>query len=418
MAPRVVQSFSMNNRHSLTSLKIAVSLVAGLAAMVAAEAAYRGWLYFRYPQQPTFFVLNKVNQQLDREFGLSYIPNSDALNVYIVNGIPVSMLEMNAYSLGNMGREPDSYDTAPLKILVFGDSFTANGHDGVTWTDLLQETLSKTLSKRVSVVNFGRDGYGILQIFDLAAAQVARLKPDLVIMAFISDDLTRPRFWLMSDEAKTRVFRFAMPPGEADLRRAKDNSQDSSLIDSRVTKEWFEGRRRNPTAADPLLPSLLARRTQLENRSHHSSRFNPYWSLTSFFLYNRLVYGYPIRGALQPRGRLDSRIAYDDFAADARFGNDIATLKSLGVPYAVVHFPIFAELEAGMYLLADQERSLLQSLTGLTGKQPIDLVQDATGVDDNRKLFMLPDNHASADGNRFYARSVGEALIQDGIVRY
>jgi len=40
------------------------------------------------------------------------------------------------------------------------------------------------LGRRVSILNFWRDGYGILQTIDLAVGEVPRWKPDLVLMNF------------------------------------------------------------------------------------------------------------------------------------------------------------------------------------------------------------------------------------------
>ncbi|OAD22436.1 Lipase, GDSL domain protein [Candidatus Thiomargarita nelsonii] len=87
------------------------------------------------------------------------------------------------------------YNNADLKILAFGDSFTHWNQKGYTWPDLLQENLAKILDVNVSVLNYGRGGYGVLQMFDLAEAKIKEHQPDLVIFAFINDDLTRGRWW-------------------------------------------------------------------------------------------------------------------------------------------------------------------------------------------------------------------------------
>ena len=81
-------------------------------------------------------------------------------------------------------------------MLVFGDSFTANvQHGGLTWPDLFESDLDASLPSDVVVMNFARGGYGVLQMFDLAAAKAEELRPDMVIIAFISGDLERNRFW-------------------------------------------------------------------------------------------------------------------------------------------------------------------------------------------------------------------------------
>jgi len=96
---------------------------------------------------------------------------------------------------GNIGKIVGDYHEAELKVLVFGDSWSAFHHDGRTWPLFPQEVLEARLNKKVYVVDFGRGAYGILQMFDLAAAKIAEWKPDVAVFAFITDDLDRARFW-------------------------------------------------------------------------------------------------------------------------------------------------------------------------------------------------------------------------------
>jgi len=74
---------------------------------------------------------------------------------------------------------------------VFGDSWAAFQQENRNWPLFLQDVLEARLGKKVHVVNFGRDGYGILQMFDLAATKIVEWKPDLVLFTFITDDLSR-----------------------------------------------------------------------------------------------------------------------------------------------------------------------------------------------------------------------------------
>mgnify|MGYP003447686175 FL=1 len=150
----------MNNGRSTRRFEALLVLISVLVTLAVAEVAYRGWLHFRYTPAvgQSFYVYDKVNVQLDRDFGFAYIPKSEGVYIYVADGVPVSLVDMPANSLGNMGREPAGYDEAALKILIFGDSFTSIGHDGQTWTDILQDQLTRKLSRPVSVVAFGCDG--------------------------------------------------------------------------------------------------------------------------------------------------------------------------------------------------------------------------------------------------------------------
>lgn len=402
----------MNNGRSTRRFEALLVLISVLVTLAVAEVAYRGWLHFRYTPAvgQSFYVYDKVNVQLDRDFGFAYIPKSEGVYIYVADGVPVSLVDMPANSLGNMGREPAGYDEAALKILIFGDSFTSIGHDGQTWTDILQDQLTRKLSRPVSVVNFGRDGYGILQMFDLAAVQVARFKPDYVIFAFISDDLTRARSWWLSDPGQTRLFRFESPPVRTDLAYAEEHGVDAALIDGRATKSWFAAMRARPDPSDPVLAALLARRQQLDKTKATPRQELRSW--TSSVVYNRIIHGHPYGVARDGPARPRFRMGLEDFAEDARFMQGLATLNALGVPFDLVHLPVHGELEAGKFRLSGQEAALLESLSRVTGKEPISLLESPTGVDDRRTLFMLPDNHASAAGLGFFAESVSDILVR------
>jgi hypothetical protein len=333
--------------------------------------------------------------------------------IFVADGRPVILIDMKANSRGNMGREPAGYDGAALRILVFGDSFTSMGHEGVTWTDLLQDRLEARLGVPVSVVNFGRDGYGLLQMFDLAAIQVERLKPDYVLFAFITDDLGRSRSWWWGDEESGRLFRFESPPLRTDLAYAEEHGRDAALIDARATKEWFTTLQARPDPADPVLTALQERREALDKARRPVKPEVSDW--TSSMLYNRIVHGHPYGAAGTGPSRPPFRTDLMDLGEDHRFVAQVAKLNALGVPYDLVHFPIHPELVQGQYRFLPQEATLHESLSRITGKMPVSLLSASLpaslGTDDPAGLFMLPDNHPSAAGMAFYAEAVSEWVV-------
>ena len=44
-------------------------------------------------------------------------------------------------------------------------------------------------------LNLARGAYGVLQMLTIAAEMSTTLKPDLVVVQIVSDDLTRGRWW-------------------------------------------------------------------------------------------------------------------------------------------------------------------------------------------------------------------------------
>ncbi|MBP0020999.1 MAG: SGNH/GDSL hydrolase family protein [Cyanobacteria bacterium SBLK] len=76
-------------------------------------------------------------------------------------------------------------------ILVVGDSYSfgIDTDDSFLWTNLLQAK-----DKRLNIINLGVAGYGLDQIYITLKETIALYKPNLVIAAFISDDIFRMRF--------------------------------------------------------------------------------------------------------------------------------------------------------------------------------------------------------------------------------
>jgi len=173
------------------------------------EGTYRLYLYQTQPSRflgdRNLWYFQDSPFRYSEEFGFEYIPGKyvgGAVYEGKVTQCWDPMLPWVINERGNMGRIKGSYEHADLKILVFGDSVTAWARESpngalMSWPDYLQDILEERLKKSVHVVNFARDGYGILQMFDLAAVKVPEWRPDIVIIAFITDDFTRDRFWRM-----------------------------------------------------------------------------------------------------------------------------------------------------------------------------------------------------------------------------
>lgn len=93
----------------------------------------------------------------------------------------------DASSIRSNGR---SISTANRPILAVGDSFTFGDEveDGETWAAHLEEILNKR------VLNAGVGAYGIDQAFLRAELLLDEYDPDVVILAFISEDINRTEY--------------------------------------------------------------------------------------------------------------------------------------------------------------------------------------------------------------------------------
>ncbi|MCB1615305.1 MAG: SGNH/GDSL hydrolase family protein, partial [Pseudomonadales bacterium] len=96
----------------------------------------------------------------------------------------------NTYSSNAQGFRStyDFVNDSRFKIMLIGDSFTFgdDADDKEIWPWLLQQKDSK-----FNVLNMGGTGYGVDQMLLTLQEQIEQYSPQIVIAAFISDDLVR-----------------------------------------------------------------------------------------------------------------------------------------------------------------------------------------------------------------------------------
>ena len=387
--------------------------MAVLVTLVLVESGYRLKLYLHIGHTPlgvsvTYQAWNRSTTRFDRQFGLRYEPNSRAVGVRVTDGRPVLLLERSTDPRGNVGASGDGYDQAALKVVVVGDSFTENQRDGTTWPALLEDELASRIRGNVGVLNFARSGHGLLQMVDLAAEQAEQSGPDIVVVAFISDDLNRDRFWQTTRDlgGEPRLVTMLAP----DARSGWPASAE--IYDERIDMAWCRRVLDRPGDDDPLLAELTER---FETRKRDNPLRIDYASLTSSFLYNRLVYKDPFFG--QAGKAATPRFGWRDFGRDAAAVDSIGRLKRTDARLVLVQLPQVEELEAGRSLMTGQQRALRASLERLAGRSVIELQARAPAHPQPRSLFLLPhDHHPSRQGLAWLARAVADVLVNDRIV--
>lgn len=98
-------------------------------------------------------------------------------------------------SINSSGFRDDEFSEAKeegiLRIAVLGDSFeeALQVNLGDTWQKILARKLEAELGKKVEVYNFGVSGYGTDQEWLTLREKVWKFKPDLVILAFTTNDI-------------------------------------------------------------------------------------------------------------------------------------------------------------------------------------------------------------------------------------
>lgn len=115
-----------------------------------------------------------------------------------------------AYTTNGDGFRSDgdfSFDPARFGVVIVGDSFTFGDgvDDSITWPYLLQR-----MEDGLNVFNLAGSGYGVDQMYITLSETISRLKPRLVIAAFIDNDLKRS----MIDFRDYKKPRFVLESGE------------------------------------------------------------------------------------------------------------------------------------------------------------------------------------------------------------
>lgn len=407
-----------------------LSLVSILLCFVILEMAYRVNVYLKQPKwfeppsipEDYYFGAYDVSHwEFDRDFGYVYPPNRKINLTSIANGRVVSCSQMDTINpMGNIGPIEGDYQKAELKIAVFGDSFSAFHVKNQTWPLRLQRLLIQSTGKDVHVLNFGRDGYGLLQMVDLAHAKVAEFKPDIVIFAFITNDLQRARLWrtVIPWEGGQRVVTTDLPTDKP----PPGHMVDTMLIDKRAEHEWCS-RRQQDGQSDEIVESFVQRyKTNrfegfVDGPYHQASLFD----LDGSYLYGRLRY-LDARAHLRVKGIAAGlpQFDLDSYEDDPVFVKKVAELRQMNVPILLVHLPLSTELHSSRWLGNSAfDHPLLDSLETVFGTETL-RVSDylAAPVPDPSKMNVIPnDAHPSLYGQEVYARAVEKMLFENGLIK-
>jgi lysophospholipase L1-like esterase len=385
-----------------------------------AEITYRVYLYavdapsrFVRPTRGLVQVYGKPFWIYDEEFGYVYPKGEIIHNSMLENGKVVacwSWEDFNKY--GNIGPVEGNYDSADLKILVFGDSFNVTLQDGQTWVSLLQRKLTERLGRKVHVVNFGRDGYGVLQMFDLAAAKMVEWKPDLAIFTFITNDLQRIRFWRTITKVDG-LWRYLVSPDPTPNPDPR-TTYDTGIYHPEATPEWCRSMKETG-GRDRIIDEVLT--TYQRGVAVGEQKVPDILTMRHSFLSARLRYGDPFKNS--PKFFFPV-LRIKNYADDRRFLRSLKTIEETGIPYVLFHLAFYPEIKLGREFTTNYtEAALADSLRQLTGHE----IHETTRyvhmpVENPERMNLSEDNyHPSRWGMELYVDAVVEMLIRNGHVK-
>jgi len=386
-------------------------------ALALCELGLRLWVAGSITAPPTALSFDVHADSLfdfDGQLGYRYRPGMGVLSVRFRDGHPTRYWFSRTNPDGNVGAPSaaDGWHEGAFRITVLGDSFTANpNYGGTTWTDYLSDELGAGLGRPVAVRNLGRDGYGLLQMLDLAAATLEPGSADLILVAYITNDLARNRFWRFTTtiDGDTRLFSSLRPAPELDWAVCTD----ALFLDARITEPWVQALLRRPDPDDPLVASISQRFLELRDQNLRMRR-RQLWSPFRSLLFDRLVVGDPLIAAPQ-RTRLPT-MGSSSFEDDPAFVRKLGRLTGLGTPVVFLRLPQFREIKHGDYdpnrqqrALQDSLESLLSDASGVHFVRVIDFMEPANTA--TAQMFHFPvDYHPNQRGARTYAAAIATAL--------
>jgi len=281
-------------------------------------------------------------------------------------GLPYRVTVNN---LGFRGRDvPLEKQPGALRVLCLGDSYTFGAYvdDEETWPAQLESALSELIPSRpLEVINAGISGFTIVDELDFVKEQGLGLEPDLVVVAFVLNDLADLTRRVSSREMLKRSSvenaSFPMGPIKARLRQTAIYNA-LFLIKAYV---------RRSTGSDPTIQQV------------------------------------DIRHLLAP--------PYDQATLDLfeRYEQHLGEMKRLldsnKTPLVLLVFPYWEQISKGA---SDEAQRRLAAIAAKLELPVVDLLpayrrHDPTG----RRFFHMPwDHHPSARGYRRAARELSASI--------
>jgi hypothetical protein len=402
---------------------IGVWVMAAVVSFVAFEIGYRVRLAvqnpFLWPTSEAEASAAPINA-FTRSFwhfnaaeGYDFASREDLYSVAFQNGKILGcglVPQLNKY--GGPGPTEGSYEDAQVKIAMFGNSFSLNtNEDNLTWLHYLQRELAERLHRSVHVMNFARDGMSLLQMFDVAASKLPEYKPDLAIIAFVTD--RGPRHWRTETmiDGEPRVLSMLSPIPAPTV--VPPGSYDTFLVDHRITAAWCDAHKKD-SPYDQVARDVISRYERVRdptNPHYYQKIFTLYYS----FLWNRLVYKNPFHNFFLS----DPQLTAKDYADDKHLAASINAIKQTGIPYLVVHLPLLPEVKAEKEYSDPAVGEIVQEVGHLTG-QPVYGLLDYMPLPmehPERMTVTNTDLHPSKFGMLLYANAATNLVLKVGTPR-
>jgi hypothetical protein len=401
-------------------------IVTVVAIAIGVEGGYRLHLYFKHPNYfkttdidtAEFSVADVSQWNYDPAYGYSYIPSLKIQFASFKAGVVVGCGQaQSANEQGNFGPPVFDYDSADIKIAIFGDSFLGAQVTGPSWAKMLGEKLESKLHKTVRVMNMGRDGYGLPQMVALANGKLKDLRPALIVFSVQDVSFGRGRSWRTTigsgDDVRvyTSVENAPYPNPE--------EAADATIVVPSVSRIWCENQLQKSVdeqKSDPLLQKIVVKHREIaiRNGSPNADLFD----FKTSYVYGLLRYRSPFRSQWRKMmPSVNPEVTYEDYRDDPKFMADIAGVMNSGVPYVFAHLALGTSISEGRESDLDiRSRKLMESLRSVTGAE-IYKTTDFISLsrEDALRMCLSPtDCHPSEFGHGVYADAVAKMILRSG----
>jgi hypothetical protein len=395
------------------------SLVVGFALV---EAGYRLILLRTDPRLmlpwrlaspaglPPIEVYNRSLWKFDPDEGYQYA-RDDVDSTRIERGIVTDCTRLNPINAnGGGGLIEGDYASADLKIAVFGDSFTwFSSPENLTWTNYLQRDLQRLTGRSVHVLNFARDGIGVMRMFDLAAVRLPKYRPDFAIFALTTTTGMRPgRVWRFETvvDGEPRVFTVPTPTKTTDRAVAFD----TFILHAQATLDWCQSTKGR---ADEVTRQIVDKYIRLRVTRYSAS------DLSRSFVLNKIVNRDPFESS-KAIDRVSPSASYRPFSQDETFLQAVSAVERTGIPYVLIHLPYYPEVASGKEFVPNDETSQMErsDLQSVTGHPVLGLLEnlDMPVQQPERMNQPLANLHPSGWGMMLTATGVLRVLLRQGLV--
>ena len=366
-----------------------------LLCVVAFEYAGRAY-YGRYRR--VVMVVPETYGVFDERLGVRYLPNTSHSQSYIArSGVKECLANIsvtNADGFRGLDTLAD-YRAAEKKVVVTGDSFSHWNNDGMTIPDYTRRELIKD-GHDVSLLNVAGGAFGLKHMVVHAAETAQALEPDLIVIQFITDDITRDWWFLETFPLSATNSRARIARTIEGLDPASSDGDDVYVVDREATHSWCLGLK-GTSRMDEVSSRALDKRDAFVREA------------PLFFFWDRLMKRVAGFGIYPDDGNLPRIKRYEDLP-DERTEHALAVLASLQIPILFIHLPTDLEIrDRAVPLRAFQETILGYFEENLSVRR---IPATDFGAFDGVTRFVVSryEGHPSAEFQAAYGRYVADLV--------